>query len=107
MHAQGAVGIPPPTGALSPNAPCPYAPDFTAADCPAQSCYAGPPNGCGSRSLIIISDQIIPDQWPAGVDFTQACNAHDTCYFTPGSNKNDCDNRFHEALLTECRRALA
>ena len=87
--------------------PCAYDPSFTAADCPAQSCYAGPPNGCGSRSLAIISADIIPDRWPAGVDFTAACNQHDTCYFTPGSVKDACDIAFKDALLAECRRALA
>ena len=91
---------PPPPG------PCPYTADFTAADCALQSCYAGPPNGCGSRSLLIIKDDIVPDKWPAGVNFNEACNVHDTCYFTPGVDKNTCDNNFHEALLAECRRAL-
>jgi hypothetical protein len=28
------------------------------------------------------------------------------CYNTPGSQKNDCDNKFHQALLAECNRAL-
>ena len=107
VFTQGGVGAPPPPGALGTNqGPCPYAPDITAADCPANSCFAGPPNGCGSRSLVIISAQIVPDQWPAGVDFNQACNAHDTCYFTPGTQKADCDNKFHDALLAECQRAL-
>lgn len=87
--------------------PCPYDPSFTAADCPLQSCWAAPPNGCGSRSVALISPQIVPDSWPAGVDFNAACNAHDLCYFSPGTTKPGCDAAFHEAMLAECRRALA
>jgi len=101
--------VPPPgpaaSGSASPDT-CPYEPQITAADCPNQSCFAAPPNGCGSRSLILISEEIVPDQWPAGVNFNEACNAHDMCYFTPGTQKEECDNEFHEALLAECRRAL-
>lgn len=31
--------------------PCPGGANYTAADCPNGSCYAGEPNGCGSRSV--------------------------------------------------------
>ncbi|KAL4436790.1 hypothetical protein ABPG75_003929 [Micractinium tetrahymenae] len=85
--------------------PCPGS-AYTAADCPGVSCYAGAPNGCGSRSLVVISDQIVPDKWPGGVDFTAACNAHDVCYFTLGSQKDACDRTFLDALLAECNRAV-
>jgi Group XII secretory phospholipase A2 precursor (PLA2G12) len=98
---------PAPGAGVLPPGPCPYDPQITAEDCPNKSCWGAPPNGCGSRSLIIINEKIVPDQWPAGVNFNEACNAHDTCYFTPGILKDDCDNKFHEALLVECRRALA
>lgn len=54
-------------GAQEPDAGelCPTG-NYTAADCPNGSCYAAEPNGCGSRSLAIISDKIVPDNWPAG-----------------------------------------
>ena len=68
------VAAPP---AQAPPGPCAYDATIQTIDCPNQSCYAGPPNGCGSRSLAIISADLIPDRWPAGVDFTAACNAHD------------------------------
>ncbi|KAG7668367.1 hypothetical protein Ndes2526B_g00915 [Nannochloris sp. 'desiccata'] len=96
----------PPAPGAAPAEPCPYDPQFTAADCPNQSCWAAPPNGCGSSSLTVISEEIVPDQWPAGVDFNEACDVHDMCYYTPGTQKNECDNEFHEALLAECRESL-
>ena len=89
-------------------APCPSGGEanFTAADCPNGSCYAGEPNGCGSRSVRVIAAEIVPERWPAGVDFTEACNTHDTCYFTLGSDKAQCDQAFLDALLAECDRAV-
>jgi hypothetical protein len=88
--------------------PCPSGSEanFTAADCPNGSCYAGEPNGCGSRSVRVIAAEIVPERWPAGVDFTEACNTHDTCYFTLGSDKAQCDQAFLDALLAECDRAV-
>ena len=42
----------------------------------------------------------------AGIDFSEACNTHDRCYFTLGSDKAQCDRAFLDALLTECDRAV-
>lgn len=146
-------------GAVSAQDLCPgdQGANFTAADCPNGSCFAGAPNGCGSRSVsfgsaarggrgegsghagsaaaaapatrspsaaaplhaqrhqvAVIAAEIVPEKWPAGarwrrallpcaaplapategpapalrpagVDFTNACNQHDTCYFTLGA----------------------
>lgn len=43
---------------------------------------------------------------PAGVDFAPACDAHDTCYFTLGSQRGECDRALLQALLAECRDSL-
>ncbi|KAI3425863.1 hypothetical protein D9Q98_007836 [Chlorella vulgaris] len=80
--------------------------NYTAADCPGGSCYAGQPNGCGSRSLSVISADIVPDQWPGGVDFSAACDQHDTCYAMPRSDKAECDQQFLDSMRQECKRAL-
>ncbi|KAI7837242.1 hypothetical protein COHA_008930 [Chlorella ohadii] len=57
-------------------------------------------------TTLVIAAEIVPEKWPAGVDFTNACNAHDTCYFTAGSDKAACDQAFLDALLDECDSAL-
>lgn len=38
--------------------PCPGGANYTAADCPNGSCYAGEPNGCGSRSVRVRAPRV-------------------------------------------------
>jgi hypothetical protein len=65
LAAGAAVFAQAPTPAAE-SAGCYGTANYTAADCPGGSCYAGQPNGCGSRSLSVISADIVPDQWPGG-----------------------------------------
>jgi len=74
------------------------------ADDPELTCINGncccAPNGCGACDGTQYSDN------PTGCDgtsFLDACNAHDSCYGTCGSNKNDCDDTFRYAMeITVC-----
>jgi RHS repeat-associated protein len=53
-------------------------------------------NGCGAQG---------GTQFPGDFglwDFTPACDGHDNCYGTCGSNKSDCDNQFLADMLSVC-----
>lgn len=43
----------------------------------------------GSSSVQVIGPEIVPDKWPGGVDFTDACNAHDDCYGEKGGERGE------------------
>jgi uncharacterized membrane protein len=58
-------------------------------------------NGCGSGW----TGNITPNT-PAGTSFKGACDRHDKCYDTLGSNRQACDNQFHNDMLTACREAF-
>lgn len=36
-------------------------------------------------------------------NFTAACNSHDRCYDTPGSNKGNCDRKFLKNMIASCK----
>ncbi|MCS6871810.1 MAG: phospholipase A2 [Anaerolineae bacterium] len=50
-------------------------------------------NGCGPERF----GGLVPDLW-----FTPACNRHDICYGTCGSNRAACDSRFYEDMRAIC-----
>jgi hypothetical protein len=78
----------------------PYNSDFPEAQYP----YAKAPNGCGP-GLFTNDRREIRDTWEP-VDFTGACNTHDRCYYTLGSNWNTCNERFYSDLRAACERDL-
>jgi hypothetical protein len=78
----------------------PYSSDFPEAQYP----YAKAPNGCGP-GLFTNDRREIRDTW-GPVDFTGACNTHDKCYYTLGSNWNTCNERFYSDLRAACERDL-
>jgi hypothetical protein len=41
----------------------------------------------------------------AGADFRPACVGHDACYDRIGSDKDECDRCFFEAMLAECEKS--
>jgi Group XII secretory phospholipase A2 precursor (PLA2G12)/Protein of unknown function (DUF1036) len=57
-------------------------------------------NGCGSGRTAAITPNA-----PAGVSFKTACDRHDVCYDTLGSDRRSCDDQFHNDMLTACREA--
>jgi hypothetical protein len=57
-------------------------------------------NGCGGEGW---SKTAVRDTW-GRVSFREACNNHDRCYMTPGSDVNQCDNRFGFDLRVSCER---
>ncbi|CEM19548.1 unnamed protein product [Vitrella brassicaformis CCMP3155] len=59
---------------------------------PCSSPYAQAPDGCSG----------VPNKY-GSVDFTEVCNEHDRCYYTLGSNADDCNNDFRDALIRECQ----
>lgn len=63
--------------------------------------YTPPVNGCGSDGGLSF-----PDKFPLGVDFTSACNAHDTCYGTCGNKKSECDKTFLADMKAACHDAM-
>ncbi|CEM21098.1 unnamed protein product [Vitrella brassicaformis CCMP3155] len=62
---------------------------------PCSSPYARVPNGCSRW----------PDTW-GSVNFTEVCNGHDRCYYTLGSDADQCNDDFREGLISECERAV-
>lgn len=58
-------------------------------------------NGCGSDGGIPV-----PDTFPFDVDFTSACNAHDTCYGTCGKDRSECNKQFLSDMKKECRDSM-
>ena len=63
--------------------------------------YTPQPNGCGPEGW----HDWVPDSW-AGVDFTSACNNHDTCYGTCNSDKGTCDSLLVSDMATACQTQL-
>jgi len=60
---------------------------------------SGEPNGCGPSGLLAF---LVPE-CPLGVAcFTEACNGHDTCYVTCGSDRDACDTRFYDDMRAIC-----
>jgi hypothetical protein len=47
----------------------------------------------------------VRDTW-GPVKFTGACDNHDRCYYTLGTNWNTCNGRFHSDLKAACQRDL-
>lgn len=70
--------------------------------CPTSDRYAKPPDGCSSWSD---NPRQFRDQW-GPVDFTQACMAHDRCYYTLGTGEARCNDAFLRDLLAACKEDL-
>lgn len=75
----------------------PSNPDFPNAQYP----YAQVPDGCSGWQ----STREVRDTW-GPVSFTGACDNHDRCYYTRGSNWNTCNERFYADLRASCERDL-
>jgi hypothetical protein len=63
--------------------------------------YSQAPDGCSGWQ----SPKEVRDNW-GPVSFTGACNTHDKCYYTLGSNWNTCNGRFYSDLRAACERDL-
>jgi hypothetical protein len=63
--------------------------------------YSQAPDGCSGWQ----SPKEVRDNW-GPVSFTGACNTHDKCYYTLGSNWNTCNERFYSDLRAACERDL-
>lgn len=57
-------------------------------------------NACGGNDW---SERGIRDSW-GKVSFREACDNHDRCFMTIGSNNNACDDKFYEDLRASCER---
>lgn len=75
----------------------PYNSNFPNAQYP----YAQAPDGCSGLQ----STREVRDTW-GSVNFTGACDNHDRCYYTRGSNWNTCNERFYSDLRAACERDL-
>jgi hypothetical protein len=75
----------------------PYNSDFPKAQYP----YAQDLDGCSGLS----NPKQVRDTW-GPVNFTEACNQHDRCYYTVGSNWNTCNERLYSDLRAACERDL-
>jgi hypothetical protein len=75
----------------------PYNPDFPNALFP----YAQAPDGCSGWS----DPGQVRDTW-GPVNFTEACNAHDRCYYTWGELSENCNTQFHLDLKWACQNDL-
>jgi hypothetical protein len=75
----------------------PSNPDFPKAQYP----YAQAPDGCSGWQ----NPREVRDTW-GPVNFTEACNRHDKCYYTLGSNWNTCNERYYSDLRAACERDL-
>ena len=58
-----------------------------------------PPHCCGEPD----GCDLVRDSW-GGVSFKEACNAHDRCYYTVGSNVDNCNRDFRKGLLDDCKK---
>ena len=66
--------------------------------------YTPSENGCGSGwNTYLVPDadylSLLHFQW---VDFNVACNTHDQCYGTCGSDKNTCDSSLRKGIQKAC-----
>ena len=59
-------------------------------------------NGCGDDTGL---GHLVPNQ-PTGVDFRPSCDNHDRCYGTLGQSRQQCDNKFRNALRARCESEL-
>ncbi|MCB0422281.1 MAG: hypothetical protein KDD61_14885 [Bdellovibrionales bacterium] len=48
--------------------------------------------------------RVVPDRWGAA-KFSAACDVHDHCYETCGTNRKTCDQELRKLLKKACRRA--
>jgi hypothetical protein len=71
----------------------PYNPRFPLASYP----YVQKPDGCSGWN----SPKQVPDKI-ARIDFTSACDQHDKCYYTLGSNFHKCNANFLADLRNAC-----
>jgi len=58
-------------------------------------------NGCGPS----LPNNPVLESLVGGVlngKFTSCCNSHDDCYATFKANKDDCDYKFYQCMLTKC-----
>ena len=68
--------------------------------------YYEPVNQCGGEGVT----SKVPDKYELKVlgrvvfraDFREACNNHDRCYMTAGSNRRECDANFERDLKSRC-----
>jgi len=61
------------------------------------------PNGCGpAGGGPLVGTVISLGQWWGGIDFTPACNDHDTCWGTCSKSREDCDNKFLQDMKDLC-----
>ncbi len=79
----------------------PYNPEFPKAQYP----YAQAPDACSGVTNRPDSNGEIKDNW-AQVNFRGACNTHDKCYYTLGSDWNNCNERLYSDLRAACERDL-
>ena len=74
--------------------------------------YINTSNGCGPFSPFLfgaVPGEVIPDNPTimSGCSFTPACDFHDCCYGWCGEPKNNCDEEFHQKMLTICRECTS
>jgi hypothetical protein len=79
----------------------PFNPIFPKAQYP----YAQAPDACSGVTDRPDSNGEIKDNW-GPVDFRGACNNHDKCFYTIGSNPNTCNKNFLSDLKAACYRDL-
>jgi hypothetical protein len=73
-------------------------------DCPDRTQRSEPTvNGCGRDGLPPALTRFL-DQW--GPHFAEACNTHDRCYGTCGSDRARCDRQFKANLEARCHAAF-
>ncbi len=61
-------------------------------------------NGCGTTGGVPVPDHLVSGVSPAlaayfGPMFTAACDLHDLCYGTAGSNKQQCDEGLYDDMI--------
>ena len=71
----------------------------------AQYPYSQAPDACSGVTDRPDNNGEIRDTW-GPVDFREACNTHDKCYYTVGSNRNTCNERLYSDLRAACERDL-
>jgi hypothetical protein len=79
---------------------------FTIADQHPAKAYTPVPNGCGPENGPSVPNYFyFLNIWPPHLDvfpFVNACNNHDICYGTLGSNKATCDSHFLSDMQRIC-----
>lgn len=81
---------------------CPHRrPLASSTDCPSARIpkrnYTPVTNGCGAAK----GWDYVPDM-PGGYSFVAPCVAHDICYGTCGSDRDECDRAFHRDMVEVC-----